>query len=97
MPLGPLLLRYGEDGQQPLLGLRRAGGPVDPPVAVLQEPAGLPESSYPAARSPVRAGSRKPRRFSRDTDERTDGASTPAAPSRRTSADTGTGPGKARP
>ena len=42
--------------------------------------------------SAVRAGTSRPRRFSRDTDERTEGASTPTAPSSRISSATGTGP-----
>ena len=39
----------------------------------------------------VRAGSSSPRRFSRDTEERTEGASTPSTPSSLISSATGSG------
>jgi pSer/pThr/pTyr-binding forkhead associated (FHA) protein len=45
----------------------------------------------------VRAGNSSPRRFSRETEERTEGASTPTAASSRISSATGTGPGAKRP
>lgn len=65
---------------------------VDPPVAVVQQRwRASCDSAYPAAPFAVRAGTSSPRRFSRETEERTDGASTPTAFSNRISSATGSG------